>query len=117
MRFNDDNERHAELSFAANGYRDVSAEELHSVNLGWFSEIIAHGHTYDEIIKIMPSAKENAIKRYISQHGNLNIIKAVIILDDEDELSNWDYCEAESLEETIESIDGGYGILRNAMQK
>ena len=58
LRFNDDNERHAEQSFAANGYHDVSAEELHSVNLGWFSEIMAHGHTYDEIIKIMPSAKE-----------------------------------------------------------
>ena len=56
--------------------------------------------------------KRNAIKRYITQHGTLNIIKAVIILDDEDGLSNWDCCEAESLEEAIEMIDDGFGILK-----
>lgn len=55
--------------------------------------------------------KRNAVKRYISQHETLNIIKAVIILDDEDELTNWDCCEADSLEEAVEIIDGGYGII------
>lgn len=40
-----------------------------------------------------------------------DICKAVIFLDDYDELSNWDCCEADSLEEAIEIINGGYGIL------
>ena len=41
-----------------------------------------------------------------------DIIKAVIILDDKDGLSNWDCCECNSLDEAIETIDGGYGILQ-----
>lgn len=73
--------------------------ELHGKKLPDFNEYIGH------------MQKRNAVKRYISQHGTLNIIKAVIILDDEDGLSNWDCCEADSLEEAIEIIDGGYGIL------
>ena len=77
--------------------------ELHGKKLPNFNEYIGH------------MQKRNAIKRYISQHGTLNIIKAVIILDDEDGLSNWDCYEADSLEEAIEIIDGGYGILRNAI--
>lgn len=77
--------------------------ELHRKKLPNFNEYIGH------------MQKRNAVKRYISQHGTLNIIKAVIILDDEDGLSNWDCCEAESLEEAIEIIDGGYGILRIAV--
>lgn len=40
-----------------------------------------------------------------------NNCKAVILLDDYDGLSNWDCCETDSLEEAIEIIDGGYGIL------
>ena len=44
-----------------------------------------------------------------------DIIKAVIILDDEDGLTNWDCCEAESLEEAIQVIGGGYGILKNVV--
>lgn len=44
-----------------------------------------------------------------------DIIKAVIILDDEDGLTNWDCYEAESLEEAIQVIDGGYGILKNVV--
>ena len=77
--------------------------ELHGKKLPDFNEYIGH------------MQKRNAVKRYISQHGTLNIIKAVIILDDEDGLSNWDCYEAESLEEAVEIIDGGYGILRNAI--
>lgn len=77
--------------------------ELHGKKLPDFNEYIGH------------MQKRNAVKRYISQHGTLNIIKAVIILDDEDGLSNWDCCEADSLEEAVEIIDGGYGILRNDM--
>ena len=44
-----------------------------------------------------------------------DIIKVVIILDDEDGLTNWDCYEAESLEEAIQVIDGGYGILKNVV--
>lgn len=73
--------------------------ELHGKKLPDFNEYIGH------------MQKRNAVKRYISQHGTLNIIKAVIILDDEDGLSNWDCCKADSLEEAVEIIDGGYGIL------
>lgn len=40
-------------------------------------------------------------------------IRAVILLDDYDGLSNWDYYEVDSLEEAIYIIDGGYGILRD----
>ena len=32
-----------------------------------------------------------------------------------DGLSNWDCCEADSLEEAIEIIDGGYEILKIAV--
>lgn len=38
------------------------------------------------------------------------IIRAVILLDDEDGLSNWGCCETDSLEEAIGIIDGGFGI-------
>ena len=61
--------------------------------------------------------KRNAVKSYISKHGTLNIIKAVVILDDEYGLSNWDCCEADSLEEAVKIIDGGYGILRNEIME
>lgn len=77
--------------------------ELHGKKLPDFNEYVGD------------MQKRNVIKRYISQHGTLNIIKTVVILDDEDGLSNWDCCEAESLEEAVGIIDGGYGILRNAM--
>lgn len=51
------------------------------------------------------------IKSYIDNFSAENIIKAVILLDDEDGLSNWDVCEAYTLEEAIDIIDGGFGIL------
>lgn len=40
-----------------------------------------------------------------------DICRAVIMLDDWDGLSNWDNCEAESLKDAIDIIDGGFGIL------
>lgn len=33
------------------------------------------------------------------------------MLDDWDGLINWDNCEVESLEDAIDIIDGGFGIL------
>lgn len=40
-----------------------------------------------------------------------DICRAVIFLDDYDGLSNWDNYEVNSLEEAIDIVDGGYGIL------
>ena len=57
--------------------------------------------------------QKNKVHDYLRKFSTLNIIKAVIILDDYDGLSNWDCCEADSLEEAIDIIDGGYGILKN----
>lgn len=59
--------------------------------------------------------QKNKVHWYFKKFGTLNIIKAVIILDDEDGLSNWDCCEADSLEEAIDIIDGGYRILENVV--
>ena len=51
--------------------------------------------------------------RYLKSFSTLNIIRAVILLDDYDGLSNWDCYEVDSLKEAIYIIDGGYGILRD----
>ena len=59
--------------------------------------------------------KKNKVYDYLRKFSTLNIIKAVILLDDYDGLSNWDCCESDSLEEAIEIIDGGYGILKIAV--
>lgn len=77
---------------------------------------------HDQYGKSLPTFKENDMDfqmknkthSYISKFKTKDVIKAVIILDDEDGLSNWDCCEADSLEEAIEIIDGGYGILKIA---
>lgn len=58
---------------------------------------------------------KNKTHNYIGKFKTNDVIKAVIILDDEDGLSNWDYCEADSMKEAIEIIDGGYGILKNVV--
>lgn len=61
----------------------------------------------------MQFEQKNKVHQYLKLFSTLNIVKAVILLDDYDGLSNWDCCEADSLEEAIKIIDGGYGILRN----
>lgn len=50
------------------------------------------------------------LSRFFDRCPTKLICKAVILLDDEDGLSNWDCCEANSLEECIDIIDGGFGI-------
>ena len=50
------------------------------------------------------------LHRFLDQCTTKQICKAVILLDDYDGLSNWDCCEADSLEECIDIIDGGFGI-------
>lgn len=72
-----------------------------------------HGKKLPQFTKTDSSYQQkNKVHDYINGFTEMNIIKAVIILDDEDGLSNWDCCEADSLEKAIEIIDGGYGILR-----
>lgn len=56
---------------------------------------------------------KNKVHDFLDKHNTLDIIRAVILLDDLDGLSNWDYCEVDSLKEAIYIIDGGYGILRD----
>ena len=63
----------------------------------------------------MSFEQKNKAHNYFRRFKAIDIIKAVIILDDEDGLSNWDCCEAESLDEAIKIIDGGYGILKNVV--
>lgn len=60
--------------------------------------------------------QKNKVHQYLKSFSTLNIIRAVILLDDYDGLSNWDYYEVDSLEEAIYIIDGGYGILRDFVE-
>ena len=55
--------------------------------------------------------RKNKIHDYLKKFKTKDICRAVIALDDYDGLSNWDYSETGSLEEAIDIIDGGYGIL------
>lgn len=54
---------------------------------------------------------KNKCHDYFKKFKTKDICRAVIILDDWDGLSNWDNCEAKSLEYAIDIIDGGFGIL------
>ena len=54
---------------------------------------------------------KNKCHNYLKRFKAKDICRAVISLDDFDGLSNWDNYEANSLEEAIDIIDGGYGIL------
>ena len=54
---------------------------------------------------------KNKCHNYLKKFNTKDICKAVILLDDYDGLSNWDYCEADSLTDAIDIIDDGYGIL------
>ena len=53
---------------------------------------------------------KNKVHSYFRKFQTSQIIKAVIMLDCEDGLSNWDCCEADSMEEAIKIIDDGFGI-------
>lgn len=63
----------------------------------------------------LPYVQKNKVHDYFRKFKTKDIIRAVIILDDEDGLTNWDCYEAESLEKAIGIIDGGYGILKNVV--
>lgn len=54
---------------------------------------------------------KNKCHDYFKRFKTKDICRTVIMLDDLDGLSNWDNCEAESLEDAIDIIDGGFGIL------
>ncbi len=55
--------------------------------------------------------QKNKVHDYLKKFKTKDICRAVISLDDYDGLSNWDNYEVNSLEEAIDIIDGGYGIL------
>lgn len=55
--------------------------------------------------------QKNKVHDYLKKFKTKDICRAVISLDDYDGLSNWDNYEVDSLEEAIDIVDGGYGIL------
>lgn len=77
---------------------------------------------YEQYGKKLPEFKEgewsaykkNKVHDYFKKFNTLNIIKAVLIIDDENGLEGWDCFEEKSLEKAIKTIDGGYGILKIA---
>ena len=74
-----------------------------------------HGKNLPEYKEMDSSyVQRSKAHNYIDRYKTLDIIKAVIILDDYDGLSNWDCHEADSLEEAVKIIDGGFGILKIA---
>lgn len=56
----------------------------------------------------------NKIKNYINSHFDIEIITAVLQLDNDDGLSNWDCEDYDSIEELKEDLDGGFGIVEFA---
>ena len=56
--------------------------------------------------------RKNNVHEYFKEFDETSIARVVILLDDEDNLSNWDYFDADSLQEAITEIDGGFGILQ-----
>lgn len=64
---------------------------------------------YDK--RLPTTLNKNIYHDYFDQFKAKDICRAVIMLDDWDGLSNWDNCEAESLEDAIDIINGGFGIL------
>lgn len=59
----------------------------------------------------LQSTMRNKAHNFINRFEDKEVVSAVAILDNEDSLCNWDYVEADSLEEAIEMIDGGYGLI------
>lgn len=58
MTFNDNNYVHADNAFVNNGLNTASASELHQENIKWVVEILDHSTTEEELLAIMPEAKE-----------------------------------------------------------
>lgn len=98
-------------------------EDMYLVERNKFSIYDVMDKLHDQFGKRLPEFKENEMSfvqknkthDYFRKFKTKDIIKAVIILDDEDGLSNWDCSEAESLEDAVQIIDGGFGILINVV--
>lgn len=48
---------------------------------------------------------------FIGKIDTLDVIKEVMIMDDENGLENWDAIQTHSMEDAIEIIDDGFGII------
>ena len=74
---------------------------------------------YDKFKKRLPVFKEsdlsykrkNKVHDYLDKFTTKDIVRAVVSLDNDDCLGNWDYWVKDSLEAAIDTIDDGYGIL------
>ena len=55
--------------------------------------------------------KKNKVHSYLDKFTTKDIVRAVISLDNDDCLGNWDYWVKDSLEAAIDTIDAGFGIL------
>lgn len=98
-------------------------EDMYLVERNKFSIYDVMDKLHEQFGKRLPEFEKNELlfvqknkaHDYFRKFKTKDIINAVIILDDEDGLTNWDCSEAESLEEAIGIIDGGYGILKNVV--
>lgn len=98
-------------------------ENMYLVERNKFSIYDVMDKLHDQFGKRLPEFKENELSYvqknkvhdYFKKFKTKDIIRAVIILDDEDGLSNWDCCEADSLEEAVKIIDSRFGILKNVV--
>lgn len=107
------------------GYNEEYEQDknMYLVERNKFSIYDVMDKLHDQFAKRLPEFKENEpsyvqknkAHDYFRKFKTKDIVRVVIILDDEYELSNWDCCEAESLEEAIQIVDGGYGILKNVV--
>ena len=61
--------------------------------------------------RLPTTLNKNTCRDYFDKFKTKDICRAVIMLDDWDGLCNWDNCEAESLENAVDIIDSGFGIL------
>ncbi len=113
------------ISRILKGYNEEYEQDegMYLVERNKFSIYDVMDKLYEQFGKRLPEFKENEMSYiqknkahdYFRKFKTKDIIRAVIILDDEDGLSNWDCCEAESLEDAIKVIDGGFGILKNVV--
>lgn len=107
------------VEFSKDMMRTITNENKYLVERNRISIYSVMDKLHDKFGRRLPTFKEsdmdyerkNKVHAYLEKYSTKEIIKVVIVLDDEDGLSNWDCWEADSLEGVIEIIDGGFGVL------